>query len=145
MRVRVESHTARMTGAFWFVVLDHGPDNERWRDGSQVGPYYDDFDDATRAADRHRLSLNEPAFEPGDRVFTHYDMKWGTVESLDTTYRDMKHGVTGTPLPDTTWYTVKYDDGATSLLDDAHGEWDMARIVPPYIAERYDYGKDPRA
>jgi hypothetical protein len=30
-------------------------------------------------------------------------------------------------------------------MDDAHGNWDMARIVPPHIAERYGYGSDPRA
>lgn len=145
MRVRVEPHTAPLTGAFWFVVLDHGPDHDRWRDGEQVGPYYDDFDDAARAADRHRLSLNEPAFELGDRCFSHYTMRWGTIERVGTTYRGETHGVTGSPLPDTTWYEVRADDGSTTLLDDAHGEWDMARILPPHIAERYDYGKDPRA
>jgi hypothetical protein len=78
------------------------------------------------------MAQTEPQFKPGDRFFTHYDMKWGTVVSENTTYRNQTHGVTGSKLPDTTWYNVKYDDGSTSLLDDAHGNWDMARIVPPY-------------
>ena len=55
------------------------------------------------------------------------------------------HGVTGNPLPDTTWYDVRNDDGSTDLLDDAHGDWDMARLVPPHIASRYGYGSDPKA
>lgn len=86
-----------------------------------------------------------PQFQPGDRFWTHYDYQWGTVISIDRTYRDQKHGVTGDPLPDTTWYNVKYDDGSTSLLDDAHGVWEMARMVPPAIAKRYGYGDDPKA
>jgi hypothetical protein len=32
----------------------------------------------------------------------------------------------------------------SSLLDDAHGNWDMARMIPPHIATRYRYGKDPK-
>jgi hypothetical protein len=88
--------------------------------------------------------MSEPQFAPGDRVFTHYDMRWGTVVSVDQTYRGQTHGVTGSPLPDTTWYTVRYDDGTTSSLDDAHGDWDMARIVPPDVAARHGYGRDPR-
>jgi hypothetical protein len=89
------------------------------------------------------MTQTQPQFTPGQRVFTHYDMQWGTVVKLNTTYRDQTHGVTGSKLPDTTWYDVKYDDGSTSLLDDAHGNWDMARIVPPHIAKRYGYGDDP--
>ncbi len=91
------------------------------------------------------MPMSEPAFKPGDRFFTHYDMQWGTVEEVGTTYRDQTHGVTGDPLPDTTWYEVRYDNGRTSNLDDAHGDWDMARMVPPQIAERYGYGSDPKA
>jgi hypothetical protein len=90
------------------------------------------------------MAQTEPQFKPGDRFFTHYDMKWGTVVSENTTYRNQTHGVTGSKLPDTTWYNVKYDDGSTSLLDDAHGNWDMARIVPPHIAKRFGYGDDPK-
>jgi hypothetical protein len=77
------------------------------------------------------MAQTEPQFKPGDRFFTHYDMKWGTVVSENTTYRNQTHGVTGSKLPDTTWYNVKYDDGSTSLLDDAHGNWDMARMSRP--------------
>ena len=87
----------------------------------------------------------QPQFKVGDRAFSHYTMKWGTVESEDRTYRGHTHGVTGNPLPDTTWYNVKNDDGTTDLLDDAHGDWDMARLVPPHIAKRYGYGDDPRS
>jgi hypothetical protein len=86
-----------------------------------------------------------PQFKPGDRCFTHYEMKWGTVERIGHTVRDATHGVTGNPLPDTTWYTVALDNGATAMLDDAHGDWDMARMMPPAIAKRYGYGSDPKA
>ena len=89
------------------------------------------------------MTQTEPQFKPGDRFWTHYDYQWGTVIRINTTYRDQKHGVTGSPLPDTTWYDVKYDNGATSMLDDAHGDWNMARMVPPRIAVRYGYGKRP--
>lgn len=85
----------------------------------------------------------QPQFTPGDRVFSHYEMKWGTIEKVGTTYRGQTHGVTGSKLPDTTWYTVKLDGGGWSSLDDAHGNWDMARIVPPHIARRFGYGNDP--
>jgi len=87
--------------------------------------------------------MTEPQFKVGDRFFTHYDMKWGTVKKIDRTYRNQTHGVTGDPLPDTTWYSVRYDDGLTSLLDDAHGNWDLARMMPPAIAKRFGYGDDP--
>jgi hypothetical protein len=97
-----------------------------------------------RIEDIYTDGMTEPQFKPGDRCFTHYDMQWGTVTGFNTTYRNQTHGVTGSKLPDTTWYDVKYDDGSTSLLDDAHGNWDMARIVPPHIAKRYGYGDDPK-
>jgi hypothetical protein len=87
----------------------------------------------------------QPQFKVGDRFFTHYDMQWGTVERVDNTYRNETHGVTGSPLPDTTWYGVRYDSGATSLLDDAHGNWDMARMIPENIAVKYGYENDPKA
>jgi hypothetical protein len=87
----------------------------------------------------------QPQFNPGNRVFTHYDMKWGTIRNLHRTHRGEIHGVTGDPLPDTTWYNVDMDDGSHGYYDDAHGNWDMARIVPPAIAKRYGYGDDPRA
>ena len=87
----------------------------------------------------------EPQFKPGDRCFSHYTMKWGTVKRECITRRGDIHGVTGSPLPDTTWYDVEWDDGLTDMMDDAHGDWDMARIVPPKIAEQYGYGQDPAA
>lgn len=86
----------------------------------------------------------QPAFKVGDRCYSHYTYKWGTIESVGTTYRDGKHGVTGDPLPDTTWYTVRNDDGTSEYLDDAHGNWHMARIVPPSVATHYGYGTDPK-
>jgi hypothetical protein len=89
--------------------------------------------------------VTEPQFEQGDRCFSHYTNKWGTVEEILDTRRGDVHGVTGNPLPDTTWYKVLNDDGSRDMLDDAHGDWDMARIVPPNIAERYGYGKDPKS
>lgn len=89
--------------------------------------------------------MTHAQFKPGDRVFSHYEMKWGTIKRVATTYRDQTHGVTGTALPDTTWYDVLLDGGGLSHLDDGHGNWDMARIVPPQIAERFGYGSDPKA
>jgi hypothetical protein len=91
------------------------------------------------------MTETQPQFSPGDRFFTHYDMQWGTVESVSHTDRDRRHGVTGEPMDDTTWYRVTYDNGSTSILDDAHGNWDMARMVPPEIARRYGYGADPQS
>jgi hypothetical protein len=91
------------------------------------------------------MTQREPQFKPGDRVFTHYEMQWGTVKSLNHTRRNERHGVTGQTLPDTSWYNVDLDSGETAMLDDAHGEWEMARIVPPHIAERFGYGSDPKA
>lgn len=88
--------------------------------------------------------MTEPAFKEGDRVWSHYTYKWGTIESISHTERGKTHGVTGDPLPDTTWYWVKNDDGSHDLLDDAHGEWHMARIVPPRVATHYGYGTDPK-
>jgi hypothetical protein len=84
-------------------------------------------------------------FDEGDRVFSHYEMKWGAIEEVGKTYTGQTHGVTGSPLPDTTWYRVRMDDGSVSLLDDGHGNWNMARIVPPHIARRFGYGSDPKA
>lgn len=91
----------------------------------------------------------EPQFKPGDRFWTHYDYKWGTVLKLNRTERNRTHGVTGSRLDDTTWYDVHYDGDpegrVSSMLDDAHGNWEMARMVPPHIAKRYGYGDDPKA
>jgi hypothetical protein len=93
------------------------------------------------------MAQTEPQFKAGDRFFTHYDMKWGTVIKEHHTVRDAVHGVTGSKLPDTTWYDVRYDSDeewrTSSMLDDAHGNWDMARMVPPHIAKRFGYGDDP--
>lgn len=88
----------------------------------------------------------EPKFKPGDRVFSHYVMDWGTVKGINHTVRDATSGVNGSKLPDTTWYDVEMDKTKrTEMLDDAHGDWEMARIVPANIASRYGYGADPRA
>jgi hypothetical protein len=87
---------------------------------------------------------SKPQFGVGDRVFSHYAMDWGTVKKVGKTERNQSHGVTGSALPDTTWYEVEMDKGGTQLLDDAHGDWDMARLIPPSIARRYGYGEDPK-
>lgn len=94
----------------------------------------------------------QPQFAPGDRCFSHYTRDsyrdisgWGTIVSIDDTIRGATHGVTGSKLPDTTWYTIKTDEGGRELLDDAHGEWEMARILTPAIAKRFGYGEDPQA
>lgn len=82
-------------------------------------------------------------FQPGNRVFSHYVMRYGTIVSIDREEPAGVHGVTGDPLPASTWYTVKMDGGREERLDDAGGNWDLARIIPPRIAERYGYGRDP--
>lgn len=88
--------------------------------------------------------MSEPVFSPGDRVFSHYAWGWGTVARATRTERDRTHGVTKDPLPDTTWYLVLFDSGDEDLMDDAHGNWDLARIIPPHVAARYGYGTDPK-
>lgn len=86
----------------------------------------------------------QPKFQVGDRVFSHYVMNWGTIESINRTDPPCPHGVTGTMLPGTTWYTVCMDNSMDrERLDDAGGNWDLARIVPERIAVRYGYGSDP--
>jgi hypothetical protein len=88
-------------------------------------------------------TLTQPQFKLGSRVFSHYVMGWGTVVEIGETRRGDTHGVTGSKLPDTTWYDVWMDKGSRELLDDAHGNWDMARVMPEHIAKRFGYGEDP--
>ena len=90
------------------------------------------------------MAQTEPQFKVGDRFWTHYDYQWGVVERINNTISGAIHGATKEPLPDTTWYNVRYDNGDVALLDDAHGDWDMARMVPPHIAKKYGYGDDPK-
>lgn len=89
-------------------------------------------------------TLADPKFAVGDRVFSHYVMDWGTISKIGQTTEPTVHGVTGDPLPGSTWYTVRFDKGITESLDDAGGNWDLARIVPPDVARRYGWGDDPR-
>lgn len=92
------------------------------------------------------MTQTEPQFKVGDRCFSHYTMKWGTVIKVGNTDRDRYYRGTGKPedrMDDTTWYDVRADDGSVDMLDDAHGHWDMARLVPPRIAKLYGYGDDP--
>jgi hypothetical protein len=80
-------------------------------------------------------SLPAPLFAVGDRVFSHYVMGWGQIVRVD-------------PAPASNgsrWYRVSMDDGSSELFDDAGGDWMLARIVPPAVAQRYGYGTDPRA
>jgi hypothetical protein len=80
----------------------------------------------------------EPRFNVGDRVFSHYTGKWGSIERID------HRGTDADGREYTTWYEVRADDGTVDLLDDHDGQWTLARIVPPRIATRYGYGEDPR-
>lgn len=92
------------------------------------------------------MAQTQPKFKLGSRVFSHYTMGWGTVVKIGNTERDRYRQSTGKPedrMDDTTWYDVAQDKGGTELLDDAHGNWEMARIVPEHIAKRYGYGADP--
>jgi hypothetical protein len=108
----------------------------------------DRYHPGERVEDVYPEGASEPQFKEGDRFWTHYDYRWGTVLKVKETRRGDVHGVTGSKLPDTTWYDVHYDgdpEGQTSsMLDDAHGNWDMARMVPPHIARRFGYGDDPK-
>lgn len=62
-------------------------------------------------------------FAPGDRGFSHYTMKWGTVEEV----RDTDDG----------WFTVRNDDGTKDFLN-------ADRFNTPQVAGRYGYGADPQ-
>lgn len=86
-----------------------------------------------------------PQFAEGDRVFSHYAGGWGTIEKVGRTEPAGVHGVTGSPLPASTWYDVKMDKGNVEYLDDADGQWYLARILPPEVASRYGWGTDPQA
>lgn len=83
-------------------------------------------------------------FKPGDRFFSHYVMRWGTVKHATDTRMTDNHGVTGDPMTATTWYSVELDNGDHETFDDAHGDWDNARMMTPAIAEKYGYGRDPK-
>lgn len=74
-------------------------------------------------------------FQVGDRVFSHYVMDWGTVEGIDA----------ASNFRNSVWYRVRMDKGGVESLDDAGGQWEFARVIPPEVAERYGYGADPRA
>jgi hypothetical protein len=87
--------------------------------------------------------MSQAQFTAGDRVFSHYVMAWGTIRRVEKTVTGQRHGVTGDPLPDSTWYTVDFDNGHVHSLDDAHGDWSMARIMPPSVAVSNGYGSDP--
>lgn len=91
--------------------------------------------------------MTQPCFKVGDRVWSHYTYKWGTIEKVGNTDTDRYYHGIETPenrMDDTTWYDVHADDGSIDMLDDAGGNWEMARIVPPHIACRYGYGDDPK-
>ena len=74
-----------------------------------------------------------PQFQPGDRVFSHYTMQWGTVAVSTSALAGQG-----------TWYRVNWDDGGMDEMNDGNGNWDMARIIPPNVASRYGYGTDPK-
>lgn len=84
-------------------------------------------------------------FAIGDRVFSHYVMDWGTVTWIGSYQEPCPHGVTGSMLPGSRWYDVKMDKGRVETFDDANGDWDLARCVPPSVARKYGYGDDPKA
>lgn len=57
----------------------------------------------------------------GDRVFNHYDMKWGTIVEIDDHAQPdtMKGQSSATPMEewDNYWFTVKQEDGTRCSLD----------------------------
>jgi hypothetical protein len=89
-----------------------------------------------------RLTTTTPRFAVDDRVFSRYTMSCGRIVSIDRTDDPTPHGVTGDMLPGSTWYTVLMDNGDREYLDDANGNWDLARIVPLSVARRYGYKVD---
>lgn len=68
------------------------------------------------------MGYEDHEFNQGDRGFSHYTMKWGTVERIK-------------PLDDG-WFTVRNDDGTTDFLN-------AVRFVTPEVAKRNGYGDDP--
>lgn len=85
-----------------------------------------------------------PMFNEGDRVFSHYTMKWGTIVSVGSDEPVHREGVE-VPGKTDAWHDVRWDDGTTDYMNDGGGDWDSARVLPPAIAKRYGYGEDPRA
>jgi len=89
-------------------------------------------------------------FAKGDRIFSHYEMKWGTIIEIGNVEEVLRQGEP-CPIKGMTdefhtdaWHTVEWDDGGTSIMNDGGTMgWDMARIIPPHIAKRYGYGDDP--
>lgn len=64
----------------------------------------------------------------GERGFSHYTMKWGTVERLDTPWGDE---------PASGWFDVRNDDGSRDYLNNV-------RFIRPAVAKRYGYGDGPK-
>lgn len=87
--------------------------------------------------------MAEPMFTPGDRCFSHYTMKWGTIEGVARERAEQLRN--GEPCGTyTTWWWVRNDDGTREMLDDADGNWSLCRVMPPNVAEEFKYGRDPR-
>ena len=86
----------------------------------------------------------KPALQIGDRVFSHYTMRWGFITGIAVERREQMRG--GEPCGTfTTWWWMTADNGTRDMLDDADGDWEMARVVPQKVALRYGYGPDPLA
>lgn len=89
-----------------------------------------------------KMPLTQPRFKDGDRCFSHYTMKWGTVVKLKERVDVRLRGVATGDIDH--WYDVRWDDDSTDLMNDGGSQgWEMARIIPPAVAERFGYGKDP--
>lgn len=87
---------------------------------------------------------DQPRFKLHDRVFSHYEMAWGTIVRVGKP-EPVQHRGEQTDDIDT-WHSVEWDAprGGTSIMNDGGTMgWDLARIVPPAIARRYGYGDDP--
>jgi hypothetical protein len=95
------------------------------------------------------MAQTEPQFKEGDRFWTHYDYRWGTVLKPSrrlgaATCMASLEASCLTPPGTTCTTTAIRKVRLSSMLDDAHGNWDMARMVPPHIARRFGYGDDPK-
>lgn len=80
------------------------------------------------------ISTGDRRFADGDRVFSHYTMKWGNVVELNNI------SVNSNDI----WYDVRWDDGSTDLMNQGTTA-EFGRIMSPELAQRFwpDY-PDPK-
>lgn len=85
-----------------------------------------------------------PRLREGDRCFSHYVMRWGTVTHEGTPAPELRRGEPTGHWD--TWHLVRWDDGGTDNMNDGGTRGpDAGRIMRADEAGRYGYGADPHA